>query len=267
MHARAQLFGQRGDRLAVTFLHLRGGREGFVAPRPVNRYLAQGIDHLQVQTAEDDWYLNDDLPALRQALAALTETYRQVGAIGFSMGGYGALLLSRSLRLGQSLLVSPQSTPFSDMAPFDPRFEEHEGKCRRDLALSAADISPEMRGFVLYDPRHPSADTAHANIIAAMAPRLALVAMPFGGHPCTAPIWEAGLWGSFQDMLFKPRLTTAHLADIRRQARESSPSWNRYAGVALLDRETRREDASGLLDKAFAPGAHYAKGGEDFTRL
>ncbi len=243
-HARARLYGQSGDRLVVTFIHLQGGRAGFGESKPVHRYLSQGIDHLQVLTAQDDWYLNDDLPALRQALAELTGSYRQVAAIGFSMGGYGILLLSRSLRLRQAILVSPQSTPFSDTSPFDPRFEEHESKCRRDLALTAADISPEMRGFVLYDPRHPSADTAHAHQVAAMAPRLALVAMPFGGHPCTKPIGEAGLWAEFQDMLFEPQLTAANLAGIRRRAREGSSSWNRYAATALEDRETRREVAS-----------------------
>ena len=89
------------------------------------------------------------------------------------MGGYAAMLLSRPLSLDRVFLISPQVSPFADVAPFDRRYRRHEDAMARELHLQPEDIRPEMRGFVIFDPWHPSKDAAHARMIAAMAPRVA----------------------------------------------------------------------------------------------
>ncbi|MGL5010663.1 MAG: alpha/beta hydrolase, partial [Paracoccaceae bacterium] len=104
-HLRADLYGAGGNGLFVSFDHWRGpARAGFPRTAPVQTALDLGYASLVISTAADDWFLNADLPDLRLALSGFSARYPVVRGIGFSMGGYGALLLSRVLGMSFATL-------------------------------------------------------------------------------------------------------------------------------------------------------------------
>ena len=81
------------------------------------------------------------------------------------MGGYAALRFSKSLRLNQVLLVSPQASlhlPEEDRDPEAAGFDPVAG----DLPAHAR---PDLKGVVAYDPTHPL-DRLHAEAIQPLPP-------------------------------------------------------------------------------------------------
>lgn len=243
-HLQAHLFGQGRRRLFVSFTYMEPGRSGFAVPKPVRRFIEAGLDHLQILTAQNDWYMNADLADLKAALPAIVAPYRRVFSMGFSMGGYAALALSRPLALDRAFLVSPQVTPFSDQPPFDRRYRRYADRLERALALSAADIRPQMRGFILFDPWHPSMDAAHARMISDMAPGMTALPFPFGGHPAAQMVQEAGMWGRLQDLLIDRKAGPSDLVALRRQARRGSAMYLSRLAEALAKRR-------GPIDEGF----------------
>ena len=242
-HLQAHLFAQNGRRLFVSFSHMDPGRTGFPEARPVQRFVAAGLDHLQILTARNDWYMNRDLPGLKAVLPELVAPYRRILSMGFSMGGYAALLLSRPLRLDRVFLVSPQVTPFSDLPPFDGRYRRHTPGIARDLQLGPGDIRAEMQGFVLYDPWHESKDADHARLIEGLSPGLRGVRFPFGGHPAARMLQEAGMWGQLQDLLLNRKSEIADLVALRRAARRGSSQYMTRIAQAVAKRRAAQEAA------------------------
>jgi hypothetical protein len=226
-------------RLFVSFDSLRPQRSGFDDRGPVKFFLAKGWTNLVVQNAQNDWYLNDDLEALRDCLAEFARPYRRVVSMAFSMGGYGALLMSRALHIKQVFLVSPQVTPFSAHEPKDRRYRKYEARMREDLGLTRADLNPRLRGYVLFDPLVHKLDRAHARMIAELAPGLQSVAMPMAGHPADKTILEAKLWSEFQGLLTKPDCEAADLKALHRRGRVLSTSYQKALGERITLRAKR----------------------------
>lgn len=242
-HLQAWLYRAGGANLAVTFFQMRTDAQGFPPPAPVKRFLRLGHDHLFISSASNDWYLNPDLEPLWACLGRVVVPYRRVVAIGFSMGGYATLLFSRALRLNRAVLVSAQVTPFSAQAPFDPRYRRFEALCDARLGVCAQDVQPGLEGFVAFDPwLGGGRDRAHARLIGAMAPKMAMVPIPFGGHPATKTIREAELFGAFQDILLNPELGWRDAVALRRRARSCSAIWHQHAAQALARRSARKAD-------------------------
>lgn len=239
-HARARVFQPECKRLFVSFDSLRPKRDGFDDRGPVKFFLAQGWSHLIIQTARNDWYLNDDLDALRARLASFVLPYRRVTSMAFSMGGYGALLMSRALRLRQVFLISPQATPFSTQEPWDPRYRMFEANMRADMGLKRADVQADMRGFVLFDPLERNKDRAHARQISEMAPGLRCVALPMASHPADKTILEAKLWPEFQGLLTDRHCKASDLKALHRRGRSLSPTYQ-TALAGRLSARLRRE--------------------------
>jgi hypothetical protein len=237
--ARAVCFNPGAAKLFVTFDNWRRVHVDFEPVQPSVRVVKAGFAHLCIHSSRNDWYLSPDLGALRAALAAATGGYQAVHGIGFSMGAYGALLLSKALRLQKLVLVSPQFSVFPDRPPFDPRYGLEAAGLVRELDDLARDIQPGLQGVVLFDPAPWRNDRAHALEIEAVSPGLQLVAMPFTGHPAMAAIREAQAYGKVMTLAISGDLTAQGFRRIHRATRILSPHYQGRLRKYLLQRSAR----------------------------
>ena len=239
-HVRAVCFNPDADRLRVRFNHRRDGATGFDAPHPQEAAIKAGYANLWVQAAQNDYYVSPDLPALRHALFAFCGRYAAVSAVGFSMGGFGAVLLSRALHLTQVVLVSPQRLGFPKTAPFwsEDRLELAAFHCDDGGGLDG--ISPDLHGVVMFDPfAGKGRDRAYARHLGRIAPGLRLLAVPGGGHPATSAIVEAKKFGAFQRATFVPQIEVAGLRAVHRASRTGSERYENMVTKYLSERMAR----------------------------
>jgi hypothetical protein len=230
-------------RLSVSFDYLRRTREGFPGKPPSQRFLAAGHAHLIVETAQNDWFLSPDLPKLRGALHDFTAGFDDVAAMGFSLGGYGALLMSRALHLRRVLLVSPQYSIFAAKVPFERRYRKYAAVLDPELDDIVAQGNAELAGAVLFDPLlHPN-DALHAALVREAFPGLQAVAMPFGGHPALGLINEAKLFGKVQALMTEPEISAQAVHMLRRRARSATPGYFKRVQKYLKRREAAAAQA------------------------
>jgi hypothetical protein len=220
---RALCSGAHRRRLIVTFDHFNACRVGFPTVTTSRHFAAAGWGQLMIATACNDWYLNPDLPALRQALAVFTATRTGNRALGFSMGAFGALLLGDVLRLEATVLVSTQISPFPENPPHEERWVdwvEHLDRSQMRIAPSATlgDI------FALYDPHHVH-DTAHAKALALQMPEAHLCAMPRAGHPATNLVSRARRLVRLQRLMTSARIDSAKIHALHRVSRPDAPEY------------------------------------------
>jgi len=237
-HARAFCFNPAASKLWVRFNARQTATMGFPAPEPQKAALAAGYASMWVQTRDNDYYLNDDLLDLRRALNDFTARFQHVGAVGFSMGGFGAVLLSRALRMRQAVLVSPQRLGFPLTHPFlsDPEVERlayHQGG---DPALDG--VSPDLRGMVLFDPfAGRGRDKTYARHLEQIAPGLTFVPLVGGGHPATNVLHQAKNFGQFQTEVLRVQPDPKAVRRIHRKSRRNS---ERYLVILATYLEQRR---------------------------
>lgn len=221
----------------VTFDNWRKDHVAFPEAAASNGVMQAGFGQLCVHTAANDWYLNPDLAALRAALSQFSAGYAEVRGIGFSMGGYGALLLSKALRLHKVVLVSPQVSIFPQRPPHDDRYGAEAAVLDPAQDQLALDMIAGLQGVILFDPIRQRKDTSHARAIAAIAPGLQAVAMPLSGHPAMGAIREARLYGRVLQAAMTGDLNAAEFRGIHRTARALSP---RYQSLLAAYLERRR---------------------------
>lgn len=212
----------------------------------VQRALTAGLAHLHIQSRRNDWFLNAETPDLAAALATTRDRFLTARALGFSMGGYGALRFSRALRLNQVLLVSPQVSlhlPGEDRYPEAASFDPLAG----DLAAHAR---PDLKGVVAFDPFH-RLDRLHADAIQALLPGLQPAKLAFGGHPGTAAIGQAGGFRALQRLSLSSRLEARDVVRLHRDLRHGSARYWRERADRLL-RRNRPDLAAQALDRAEA---------------
>ena len=240
-HMRALCFNPGGRNLRVRLNHRRKGDAGFDTPEPQTGAIKAGYANIWLQTAENDYYLNPDLPGMRRALFAFCARFDQVSAVGFSMGGFGAVLLSKALHLTQAVLISPQRLGFSKVAPF---ISDDATECSAFSTGDAAEldgVSPNLRGIVLFDPfAGKGRDRTYARHLGRVVPGLRLVALPGGGHPATVMLGEAKKFGAFQRATFVPDIQLADLRAVHRSARAGSERYEKMLTQYLSGRITRR---------------------------
>ena len=218
-HLRATLHGADGPQLLVTFDNWRKDRAGFGEPVRSNLMQRLGVSQLSVTTARNDWYVNPDTPRLEAALRALRPRFDLVCAIGFSMGAFGAMRLSRAMGARKLTLVSPQASVWPEEAPWSrwrPEGASEPGE--RSLRIHAA---RGQRADLLYDPFHPE-DRRQAALAEAAMPRISLVPLPFAGHPATALIREAGRFNAVQRAALRPASARGALLREHKAARAGS---------------------------------------------
>jgi hypothetical protein len=213
----------------VSFDYWREDRAGFPVMPPVATALAMGYASLVISSAANDWFLNPDAGALRDVLARLAAGYRVVRASGFSMGGYGALLFSRALRMEYVALFAPQVSIRAAVAPFERRWRTEAAMIDTPLAAAedrlAGVAGSDLRGVIIYDPFHSPAERLHARAIQAIAPGIALAPMPFSRHPPTAVITAARRYAEVQRAMITGTLTAAHMRRLHRAERENCPEY------------------------------------------
>lgn len=258
-YARAICHNPGRSHLLVGFDHRNLNREGFAQITPSVTAQQRGYSQLNVQVRYNDYYLNDDLAELCKALRRFTKPFVQVCGIGFSMGGFGALLLSKALRLDHVVLVSPQRLDFPKKRPFAV-----------DLAAEAAVFSPgieprfegilgAMRGVVMYDPYvGRGRDRAYARVVGQLAPRLRLLALPGGGHPATQITAEAKTYRRFQEAVFDKDNALARLKDLHRSSRLKAPRYQTLLENYALQRGQKQSAA-----ESFTTGFTTSLSGEN----
>jgi hypothetical protein len=231
LQARLWLPDQPTTALYVTFRQWDPDPGQFDDRGRVQRALTAGLAHLHVQSRWNDWFLNRETAALEAALGALRVRFLTARALGFSMGGYGALRFSRALRLNQVLLVSPQVSlhlPEEDRYPEAAGFDPVAG----DLATHAR---PDLKGVVAFDPTH-ALDRLHARKIIALLPGVRPATLPFGGHPGTAAIGQAGGFRNLQRLSLSSRLQARDVVLLHRDLRRTSARYWRERADRLLRR-------------------------------
>lgn len=215
----------------------------------VQRALSRGLAHLHIQSRWNDWFLNAETPALEAALKALRTRFLTARALGFSMGGYGALRLSRALRLNQVMLVSPQFTLNPRLAQWEDRYPEAAtfDPVAGDLAVHAR---PDLSGVVVFDPFY-RLDLLQARLITDHFPRIAPARLPFGGHPGSAALGHVGGFRSLQRLSLGARLQARDVVHLHRSLRDGSLRyWRERAECAL--RRGHLTAAAAALERAEA---------------
>lgn len=212
----------------------------------VQRALTAGLAHLHLQSRWNDWFLNCETTALEAALRSTRSRFLTARALGFSMGGYGALRVSKSLRLNRVLLVSPQVSlliPGEDRYPEAATFDPIAG----DLAIHAR---KDLTGTVAFDPFY-RLDALHARQIMTLLPGIAAAKLPFGGHPGTAALGHVGGFRTLQRLSLSSRLQAREVVALHRDLRRGSMRYWRERAEYLLRRD-RLGHAAIALDRAEA---------------
>lgn len=230
---RGTLFNPDGTGLFVSFRQKVADPGAFAAPQPVRSFTDRGFAHLHLQSRSNDWFINPETAELETALTDLAAGYGPARAMGFSMGGYGALRFSRCLRLDLVALVSPQVSIHPEVVPWDGRFRDCAGGFDRALGDLAARTMPGLRGVLVYDPFR-AADRRNARAIASLFPALDLCALPGGGHPATQLLRLGGSYGRIQTRLREDRLHRRWIVREHRRLRvDSALYWDRLAEYAV----------------------------------
>lgn len=244
LRARLWLPDRPTTALYVTFRQWVPAPGAFDDSGSVRRALTAGLAHLHIQSRWNDWFLNPETPVLETALKSVRARFLTARALGFSMGGYGALRLSRVLRLNQVLLVSPQVSlllPEEDRYPEAARFDAAAGSlathARRDLT-----------GVVAFDPFH-RLDHLHACHISALLPGVTPAKLAFGGHPGTAALGHVGGFRALQRLSLSSRLRAGDVVQLHRELRQGSMRYWRERAACCL-RRGRLTAAAAALERA-----------------
>lgn len=208
-------------RARVNFDHRRLGRTEFDEAQLFAGVVRHGYASLVIQSASNDYYLNDDLPDLRRALAEYCARFEDVSGIGFSMGGFAALILSRAMNTSNLWLVSPMSPSFPKLPPFD-----RDMGAERDVFDRYGPergIKRDLRGVVMFDPYFElGRDRAYAEFVQILCPKISLLAMPWGGHPATQFLSEIKQYSPMLRATFQPKIRAKALKRVQRALRLKS---------------------------------------------
>lgn len=203
---RASLAGRRHPDLIVTFDNWQWRKSRFTKPRAGAHFLKAGFAHLHLSTRANDWFLTPDTPACLDMLRELAEGYRRRAALSFSMGGYGAILLSRDIAFQQMLFFSPQTAFSPDLPPYDDRF--HADPSDPDFAalvhetvLAAEPVGGDV--VVAFDPS-AKMDRAHARAMKLYFKAPRFVELEGAGHPASQYLTQAHRYGTIAHAVTGP---------------------------------------------------------------
>ncbi|MEL7211638.1 MAG: alpha/beta hydrolase [Pseudomonadota bacterium] len=239
---RATLHAPDARKLVVTFDNRKLGKTGFEPRDPARNFLNAGYAQLHIETKANDWFINVSTPDLEEALGTLKGRFQQVRAIGFSMGGYGALRLSGALGIDAAALVSPQISIDRALVPFETRYKREAR--RFDAQIGALETAnPDLGGILCYDPFHVL-DSAHAATIVAAFPKIRRVPMALGQHPATNILRDLKAIGRVQKQVVQGFDAAALKADHRAACRQSALYWERLAAKAQTRHPALAADAT-----------------------
>jgi hypothetical protein len=221
---RAYCDNPTSPRARANFDHRRLGRSAFDEAQLFGGVVRHGYASLVIQSASNDYYLNDDLPDLRLALAAYCARFDDVSGIGFSMGGFAALILSKALNFSNLWLVSPMSPSFPKLPPFDRDMDVERAVFDRYGPAALGGIKRGLRGVVMFDPYFElGRDRAYSEFVQTLCPKISLLAMPWGGHPSTQFLSEIKHYSPMLRATFQPKIRAKALKKVQRSLRLKSP--------------------------------------------
>ncbi|MEQ5871292.1 alpha/beta hydrolase [Sagittula sp. NFXS13] len=234
---RATAFRPRRRKLLATFRQRVGQPGQFDDARSVMGFLRAGFSHLHLQSRENDWFINSDTEALEEQLAHFVSRYEEVVAMGFSMGGYGALRFASVLKVQRMLAISPQVSIDRSLVAWDKRYRA-EARGWDGCLGALAGRGTNVRGAVLVDPFKPL-DLRHGRMICELYPHLTLVMLPNGGHPATRAMREDGRFDWLKTELAGGLPDPRAIGQMHRAVRHRSESyWQHLAQQARWrDRE------------------------------
>jgi hypothetical protein len=268
---RALLFARGGRTLNITFEFWKPEKTGFVAASGGSlRYFEErGWSHLDVSTSQNDWFLNEDTPALMQAIGAAAGAYQITICFGSSMGGYGALLYSGAARASRIITTSPQYSIDPAKVPFDRRWRNDASRADFRFDDLKRFAQRDAEALLLYDPCD-ELDSRHISLLTGDFPAWRAVPMWMSGHPASKVFIEAGTMSRLGDLLRETPVPLAAVAALRRQSRRQSPGYwlalAKRAGArrpALAETAVRRALACEFRDETirFRTGALAAEAG------
>lgn len=202
---RARVFDASHKNLVVTFDHWRPAKAGFGGPQSEPTFFSRRrYSHISVETSTNDWYINSEVGAMLEKVAAFTDRFDFVGSLAFSMGAYGALLASAVFDFDRLVLVSPLASVSPIRVQNDRRFKEDIHDMRAAERVDNFLHSGRRTGTncaILFDPVIRS-DRAHANLAARLFINPEMVPVANAGHPATQGMTKAGHFGRLVDALF-----------------------------------------------------------------
>ncbi|MFZ3581562.1 alpha/beta hydrolase [Loktanella sp. DJP18] len=217
-YLRADLVRRGSDRLMVTFDYRRLDRTGFAEVAPSRQFADAGFDQLIIATRDNDWFINAETTSLEAACLRLRGDYRIARALGFSMGGFGAFRFARALGLGNVVAVSPQVSIAPGVVPFETRYRREARAFDPGLGDMTALHDPALEGDILIDPFNLN-DLTHARMLQLVFPRVRLIRLPGGGHPCTRVLRAVRRAGLVQALAIGPATGATHLRQAHRAGR------------------------------------------------
>lgn len=228
-HLQATYNGDSRDTLVITFDHWRKSRDGWGAHGHGTRFVDRGATSLHINTRENDWFLNGDLPALLSSVAEFAQGYARVLGLSFSMGGYGLVLVSRVVEFSGLMFISPHTTFAPELparAPIgDPRFAP--GRMDMRLARMTHGLiydSDKAPGdcIVIFDP-DSGEDARHGAEVARLFEAPRMVELPGLGHPISSGLTDHQGFKLIMDTLFsEPMVLRPLLRTYRRMRREAA---------------------------------------------
>ncbi len=239
--------------LLATFDHYRPDRAGFGPAVPVRTALSAGWATLSVTTAANDWFLNADTPRALERLRRFCGKFAVVRAVGFSMGGYGALLFSGAMRTDAVLLFAPQGAVGPARAGWEWRWKAERARLPEGMDALDLHVAEGLRGVALFDPHATEADRRQARLVRKLAPGVGLVALPWAGHPPAATLAPPEGYRDLLLALLDGRLTPALVRARHRAMRAGVPAWRAAMarrGVSVEDQVAAGVPGWGGIEEA-----------------
>ncbi len=182
----------------------RGFGEDFLA--------TAGFDAIHVSSRSNAWYQYADMPAALAAIDAAAGGAMRV-TYGLSMGAYAAIRFAQALRAERVVAISPQFSIDRRLAPFETRWAEFSDSiafvCDWPAPNAADTQATGIEVAAIYDPHN--LDRRHVALIERRLP-VRHVLVPYGGHPVTALLQEAGMLSGLVLDLLHNRFDSAAFA-------------------------------------------------------
>lgn len=228
-YLRAILHPGDSKQLMVTFDYRQNGKNDFTAIRHSTHFARMRFAQLSIKTKVNDWFINPDTTALETALTQIGPHYPRVHMLGYSMGGYGALRFARALGAASAVLISPQFSILPELVPFDARYRAEGRRFDAVLGDLTQRAHPGLQGLILLDP-FARADLQHAHMIQTLFPALNIVRLPFGGHPASLVLRDAGKTWTINRAAVLAQAKSRAITQSHREGRRGSVGyWLRMA--------------------------------------
>lgn len=209
------------SRWVVTFDNYGIG-PGFERPGFSQDYLQRaGISAIHVMGVGGDWYQYPEMAAAMKAVGLATADADRVVTYGCSMGGYAALRFAEAAGAHAVLALSPQYSINPETAPFEGRWIQ-ESRNIQWIPEIEKPLNISCPAIIAYDPT--DIDRRHAHLFAQEA-AVEHLRVPYGGHPVSTFLAEAGLLKPLLDDVISGRLDAASFQRAIRKARTTNATY------------------------------------------